>query len=98
MQGQQHIVDQELTVRYGSFVRDGPESLLVSDVQAFKSIYGFTGKFNKGDFYAAASNGRPGDPNVFAASTETTHRAARKKLVPIAVRLAKPRSLQSQTE
>lgn len=63
-------MDEELYARYGRFVRDGPESFLVSDVEAFKSIYGFAGKLNKGDFYATGSNGTPDHPNLFAARTK----------------------------
>lgn len=44
MKGHQHLADQEPHDRYGNFVRDGPDSLLVSDIHAFKSVYGFLGK------------------------------------------------------
>jgi hypothetical protein len=89
LQGKQHLVDLDLHARYGGFVRDGPKSLLVSDIGAFKSIYGFAGKVNKGDFYATASNGNPEHPNLFSARTATLHRAVRKKLASTAVRPAR---------
>ena len=82
-------MDLGLHARYGKFVRDGPNSLLVSDVDAFKSIYGFTGKLNKGDFYAVASNGTPEHPNLFAARTEAQHSAVRKRLASTAVCLVR---------
>jgi hypothetical protein len=78
-----------LHAQYGDFVRDEPESLLVADVDAFKSIYGFSGNANKGDWYANASNGIPDHPNLFAASTEALHRSMRKKLASTAVSPAK---------
>lgn len=83
--GRQHLVDLDLHARYGKFVRDGPESLLVSDIESFKTIYGFTGKLNKGDFYALASNGKPEDPDIFSARTDSQHKPAKKKLVSAAV-------------
>lgn len=78
-------MDLDLHMRYGQFVRDGPDSLLVSDIESFKSIYGFKGKLNKGDFYAITSNGKPEEPNLFSARTETAHKAVKKKLVSTAV-------------
>ena len=66
-------------------VRDGPSSLLVSDVEAFKAIYGFASTIEKGDFYTVTSNGKPHDPNVFAARTEALHREAKRNLFSAAV-------------
>lgn len=81
LNGTQYLTDYELHRRYGRFVRDGPNSLLISDVEAFKAIYGFLSTIEKSDFYAVTSNGRPHDPNVFAAKTEILHREAKRKLV-----------------
>jgi benzoate 4-monooxygenase len=88
LKGQQHLVDQDLHNRYGRFVRDGPDSLLVADIDAFRSIYSFSGKLEKGDFYTLATNGTPDQPNIFAARTEAQHRRIRKKLVSTAVNVA----------
>jgi hypothetical protein len=85
LKGRQHLVDRTVQERYGDFVRDGPDSLLISDIAAFKTIYGFNGKFGKGDFYAITSNGKPDHPNLFAAPTENQHREIKKKLVASAV-------------
>ena len=85
LRGSQRLVDLQLHERYGSFVRDGPDSLLISDIEAFKAIYGFTNTIQKGDFYIVPSNGKPEDPNVFSARTEVLHREAKKKLVSAAV-------------
>lgn len=85
LKGAQHLTDLELHRRYGNFVRDGPNSLLVADVEAFKAIYGFAKTREKGDFYTVMSNGKPHDPNVFAARTDALHREAKRKLVSAAV-------------
>ena len=87
LKGEQHNVDLQLHQRYGKFVRDGPDSLLISDIEAFKAVYGFAGAVEKGDFYRIMSNGKPHDPNVFAARTEVLHREAKRKLVSTAVGL-----------
>ncbi|KAI9846898.1 MAG: hypothetical protein M1837_003510 [Sclerophora amabilis] len=79
--GSQHLVDAELHEKYGSVVRDGPDSLLIADIEVFKTIYGFKSTIEKGDFYLSSSNHDPQNPNAFSARTESQHRMARKRLL-----------------
>ncbi|KAI9760803.1 MAG: hypothetical protein M4579_001433 [Chaenotheca gracillima] len=83
--GAQHLVDHDLHQKYGPIVRDGPNSLLVADINVFKSIYGFNNALEKGDFYLSSSSKNPLDSNVFSARTEAQHKEAKKKLVPPAL-------------
>ena len=70
-------MDYELHRKYGPVVRDGPNSLLVSDLEAYKSVYG-SKVFEKGDFYRAIP--LTSEPIAFATQTYEQHRKARKHL------------------
>lgn len=92
--GKHHLVEQELHEKYGSVIRDGPNSLLFSSLAAFDAIYGFNRFLEKGAFYdfARESNSealkifgsskprsRPG--SVFSAPTDAIHREHRRKVL-----------------
>ena len=80
--GNQHLVDHELHQRYGSVVRDGPDSLLFADLDAYMAIYGFNRGFEKGDFYCMTRDPDPHKALIFSARTDDQHRKRRKAVAP----------------
>ena len=80
LSGSQHVVDMQLHKRYGKFVRDGPNSLFISDIDVYKAVYGFTNIVEKGDFYALMSPAKkiPGIRRFFCSGWGTTSRSKAK--------------------
>ncbi|KUJ08920.1 putative cytochrome P450 pisatin demethylase [Mollisia scopiformis] len=81
LNGNLHIVEQDLHQRYGPIIRTGPNSLSFSTPEAFESIYGFNHGFEKGDFYAFARDPATGVSNIFSARTHAEHRERRRKVI-----------------
>lgn len=79
--GEHHIVERELHEKYGSLIRDGPNSLLFSSLSAFDAIYGFNKFLEKDDFYDFAREPRSQAGSVFSARTDAIHREHRRKVV-----------------
>ncbi|KAA6414637.1 MAG: cytochrome P450 pisatin demethylase [Lasallia pustulata] len=83
LRGNLYLVDYELHRKYGPVVRDGPNSLLVSDLEAYKSVYG-SKVFEKGDFYRSIPSTL--EPTAFSAQTYEQHRKARKHVAAGSIR------------
>lgn len=79
--GEHHIVERNLHEKYGSVIRDGPNSLLFSSLSAFDAIYGFNRSLEKGEFYDFARDVRNQKGSVFSAQTDAIHRDHRRKVV-----------------
>lgn len=90
LRGSQHTVDAALHHRYGSIVRDGPNSLLIADPEIYRTIYGFNKPeiVKKGDFYRSMWNKDHEYPNLLSAATEAQHRYARRAIASTAVGLS----------
>ncbi|KAI9697007.1 MAG: hypothetical protein M1836_004968 [Candelina mexicana] len=78
--GKQHTVDYTLHEVYGPIVRDGPNSLRFSDLEAFKAIYGFK-NFEKTDYYVLAGAPERRKFALFQLRGEEQHRIRRKQIV-----------------
>lgn len=74
-------------------MRDGPNSLLVSDLEVYKAVYG-SKVFEKGVFYSAVAVAA--EPHAFAAQTTEQHRKARRHLA-VAVSTPSCRNLSGRS-
>ncbi|KAH7306079.1 putative cytochrome P450 pisatin demethylase [Rhexocercosporidium sp. MPI-PUGE-AT-0058] len=93
LQGNLHIIEQNLHLQYGPIVRTGPNTLSFSTPEAFEAIYGFNHGFEKGDFYVSARDPATGTSNIFSARTHTEHRDRRRRIVGAAFSPSNIRSL-----
>ncbi|KAI8933230.1 hypothetical protein NX059_009864 [Plenodomus lindquistii] len=78
--GRIHETHLRVHQEYGSVVRVGPNAVLVSQPRAIDSIFGFTSRAKKSEFYNALMPRMKGGPipDVFATLDEDVHRQMRR--------------------
>ena len=80
----QALNDYELHKKYGPVIRDGPNSVTVSDARALEPIYGTKSDLDKGVWYLVMDPDNSGeDYKVFSARRAEQHRRLRKRIARI---------------
>ncbi|KAL7270836.1 hypothetical protein RUND412_006446 [Rhizina undulata] len=81
--GDRHIANYQAHLKYGEFVRVGPNLLSANSKEALKEIYGVNKNVQKSDFYVAfCGHAANYIPNTFDSTNRQMHATKRKVLAP----------------